>query len=99
MPYRLKLYEADVSPEELAAAERRFRDALEEVLGSEDMVLPVHAAYQRIVGMHGEQFDEEVLSDSERMVFTQWREAELAAVAAAFGPNRYMGDAMYEIGD
>ena len=99
MPYRLKLFEADVSAQELHAAELRFREALEDVLGSEDMVLPVYAAYQRIIGMHGEQFDEEVLSDAQRLVLEQWRCAELAAVTAAFGPNRYMGDAMYEIGD
>ena len=35
--------------------------------------------------------------DAERAIFEQWQAAETAAVAAAFGPNRYMGDAMYEI--
>ena len=97
MTYRLKLWEADVSAEELAAAGQRFRAALEGVLGSEAIVLPVYQAYQRIVGAHGEVPDLDALTDAERTLVTQWQEAELAAIAAAFGPNRYMGDAMYEI--
>lgn len=97
MTYRLKLYEADVSPEELRAAETRFRGALEAALGSPDLVVPMHAAYQRIVGTYGAEPDMDTLTDSEQLVLTQWREAETAAVAAAFGPNRYMGDAMYEL--
>jgi hypothetical protein len=30
-------------------------------------------------------------------VFEQWHGAEAAALAAAFGTHRYMGDAMYEL--
>jgi hypothetical protein len=97
MPYRLTIHEADASPQELRAAERRFRAALEAVLGDAGLVAPVHAAYQRIVATWGDEPDADALSTEERMVFEQWREAETAAVAAAFGPNRYMGDAMYEI--
>jgi hypothetical protein len=97
MTYRLKLHEADASPQELRDAEQRFRQALDESLGDASLVAPMYTAYQRIVGVHGEEFDEEVLSEAERLVFNQWRTAELAAVTAAFGPNRYMGDAMYEI--
>jgi hypothetical protein len=97
MTYRLKLHEADASPQELRDAEQRFRQALDESLGDASLVAPMYTAYQRIVGLHGEEFDEEVLSEAERLVFNQWRTAELAAVTAAFGPNRYMGDAMYEI--
>jgi hypothetical protein len=96
--YRLKIHEADVSAAELRAAEARFRRALEETLGDEALVLPVYTAYQRIVASYGEEPDPEALTDGERMVFEQWRAAETAAVAAAFGPNRYMGDAMFEIG-
>jgi hypothetical protein len=97
MTYQIKLFEADVSAEELREAERRFRDALEDALGSAELVGPVYRAYQRLVGTYGEQPDLEILTDAEKMVFEQWQAAELAAVAAAFGPNRYMGDAMYEI--
>lgn len=97
MTYRLRLFEADASPEQLQAAERRFRQALEAGLGSAELVLPMHAAYQRIVLTYGEAPDPELLSDAEQLVLQQWREAESAAVAAAFGTHRYMGDAMYEI--
>lgn len=97
MTYQLKLYEADVPAEELQAAQRRFRQALEATLGDASLVVPVYTAYQRILGAHGEEPSLDDLSDGERMVLEQWRAAETAAVAAAFGPNRYMGDAMYEI--
>ena len=98
MTYRLRLFEADASPEQLRAAEQRFRQALEATLGSAELVLPMHAAYQRIVLTYGEAPDAELLSDAENLILTQWREAETAAVSAAFGTHRYMGDAMYEIG-
>ena len=97
MTYRLKLYEADVSPAQLREAERRFRDALEAALGDAALVAPVYQAYLRIVATYGEAPDADSLTDAERMVFEQWQAAETAAVAAAFGPNRFMGDAMYEI--
>lgn len=97
MPYHLKLFEADVTPQELRQAERRFRAALEESLGHASLVAPVYRAYRHIVGSHGEEPAPDGLSDGERLVLEQWRAAETAAVAAAFGPHRYMGDAMYEI--
>jgi hypothetical protein len=97
MTYSLTLYEADVSPAERRAAEARFRQALEETLGDADLVAPVYAAYLRIVGAYGEAPPPDTLTEAEQAIFDQWREAETAAVAAAFGPNRYMGDAMYEI--
>jgi hypothetical protein len=97
MTYSLKLYEADVSPAELRDAERRFREALEETLGDAALVAPVYQAYLRIVAAYGEAPDADSLTEAERTVFEQWRAAETAAVAAAFGPNRFMGDAMYEI--
>ena len=97
MPYSLILYEADVSPQERRAAEARFRKVLEEALGDADLVAPVYAAYLRIIGTYGEAPEPDTLTDAEQAIFDQWREAETAAVAAAFGPNRYMGDAMYEI--
>jgi hypothetical protein len=97
MTYSLTLYEADASPAELRAAERRFRDALEQALGDGSLVPPVYRAYLRIVGEHGEMPAAAQLTDAERVVFEQWQAAEAAAVAAAFGPNRVMGDAMYEL--
>ena len=99
MTYSLTLYEADgVSGVQRREAEQRFRRALESALGDASLVLPVYAAYQRIVGVHGEVPSADSLTDAERAVFDQWQAAEAAAVAAAFGTHRYMGDAMYEIG-
>jgi len=98
MAYFLTLYDADGASEiQHREAEQRFRQALEQALGDENLVGPVYTAYLRIVGAYGEHPDLEALSDAERAIFEQWQAAETAAVAAAFGPNRYMGDAMYEI--
>jgi hypothetical protein len=98
MSYSLTLYDADgASPEQHRQAEQRFRQALDEALGDESLVAPVYTAYLRIVRTYGETPDLDNLSDAERAIFEQWHAAETAAVAAAFGPNRYMGDAMYEI--
>ena len=47
---------------------------------------------------YGDSPDPDSLTDAEREIFSQWQAAEAAALAATFGPNRYMGDAMYEIG-
>ena len=98
MSYTLTLYEADVSDVDRQAAEQRFRRALEETLGDAALVAPVYRAYLRIVAAYGESPDADSLGEAERAIFEQWQAAETAAVAAAFGPNRYMGDAMYEIG-
>ena len=99
MSYRLKLYAfEDASPAQLQAAEQRFRQALNESLGDESLVAPVHAAYRRIVATYGESPADDVLSPGELEIFNQWQAAELAAMAAALGPNRYMGDAQFEIG-
>ena len=97
MTYRVKLFEADASPAEIRAAEQRFRDALEEALGGPEMVVPLYHGARRILHAYGDHPDLEALTDEERMVLESWQQAEAAAVAAAFGPNRYMGDAMYEI--
>ncbi|MEO7391542.1 MAG: hypothetical protein ABIU58_05170 [Ramlibacter sp.] len=97
MSYTVVIHEADVSDAERQDAVRRFRDALEQALGDAALVGPVHAAYLRIVGTYGETPALDTLSEAQREIFEQWQAAETAAVAAAFGPNRYMGDAMYEI--
>jgi hypothetical protein len=98
MSYFLTLYDADGASElQHQQAEQRFRKALEETLGDESLVAPVYTAYLRIVGSYGETPDLEAMSDAERAIFEQWQAAETAAVAAAFGTHRYMGDAMYEI--
>ena len=98
MSYTLKLYAfEDASPEQLQAAERRFKKALEASLGDESLVAPVHATYRRIVATYGETPAEDVLSPDELEIFSQWQAAESAALTAALGPDRYMGDAQFEI--
>lgn len=98
MSYTLKLYAfEDASPAQLQAAEQRFRQALEAALGDESLVAPVHAAYRRIVAIYGETPADDVLSPEELEIFSQWQAAESAALTAALGPNRYMGDAQFEI--
>lgn len=98
MSYTLTLFDADgASDAQRSAAEQRFRRALEEVIGDASLVAPIYTAYLKIVATYGEAPPPEALSDAERMVFEQWQAAETAAVTAAFGTHRYMGDAMYEI--
>lgn len=99
MSYTLTLIDADgATPAQLREAEQRFRRTLEAALGDASLVAPVYAAYLRIVAAYGEQPAPDVLTEAEREIFEQWQAAATAAVAATFGPHRYMGDAMYEIG-
>ena len=99
MSYKLKLYAfEDASPAQLQAAEQRFRQALDTSLGDESLVAPVYAAYRRIVATYGESPADDMLSPGELEIFSQWRSAETTALIAALGPNRYMGDAQFEIG-
>ena len=98
MSYRLRLYAfEDSSAQELQAAEQRFRAALEAALGDESLVWPVYAAYLKLVAIYGEAPAEDALSSDELEVFSQWQAAEAAAMTAALGPHRYMGDAQFEI--
>ena len=98
MSYQVKLYAfGEVSLAERESAVQRFRQALDAALGDASLVLPVHAAYQRIVASFGEFPAEDALSPGEQMVFDQWQAAEKAALAAALGSDRYMGDAEFEI--
>ena len=98
MTYTLKLYAVDeVSDRERQAAVQRFKKALDSTLGDASLVLPVYRAYRRIVAAYGEAPGPDTLTDAQQQVFDQWQAAESAAVAAAFGTHRYMGDAHFEI--
>lgn len=99
MSYTLRLYafEEDVSPQTLLAAEQRFKAALDATLGDASLVAPVYAAYMRLVATYGETPAQDVLSPDELEIFSQWQAAESAAVTAALGPHRYMGDAQFDI--
>jgi hypothetical protein len=100
MSYSLRLYAyEEASPEQHRAAERRFRRAMDAALGDESLVLPVYRAYRRLVSIYGEAPAEDTLSAEETEVFTQWQAAEAAALTAALGPDRYMGEAQFEIGE
>lgn len=99
MPYTLKLYDfEDATEQDRRAAEQRFRRALDATLGDAALVAPVYTAYLKLLAVHGDTPPLDALTEAEREVFNQWQAAESAAVTAAFGPNRYMGDAQFEIG-
>ena len=98
MSYTLRLYAfEDASERERRDAEQRFRKALDTSLGDARLVAPVYTAYRHIIATHGEAPAPDTLTDAEQQVFEQWQAAESAAVTAAFGPHRYMGDAQFEI--
>ncbi len=98
MSYTLRIYAGDdASPEQMRAAEQRFRAALDATLGDESLVLPVYTAYRKLVAIYGESPAEDVMGDDEKLVFEQWQAAESAALTAALGPDRYMGEAEFEI--
>lgn len=98
MSYTLTLHAGDdASEHDRRAAEQRFRTALEASLGDASLVAPVYTVYLKLLAQYGDTPSPDALTDAEREVFTQWQTAELAAVSAAFGPNRYMGDAQFEI--
>ena len=54
-------------------------------------------AYHRLVSIYGETPAEDVMSPEEQEIFTQWQAAEAAAMTATLGPDRYMGEAQFEI--
>ncbi len=100
MSYSVRLYAyEEATPEQHRAAEQRFRRTLNAALGDESLVVPVYRAYRRLVSIHGESPDEDTLSGEEKEIYTQWQAAEKAALIAALGPDRYMGEAQFEIGE
>lgn len=96
--YTVRLYDAEgVSEAQQRAAQKRFRQALEDTLGDAALVLPVYQAYQRIAAAYGDPPDLEALTEAERAIAEQWQAAESAAITAVYGPLRSMGDGMYEL--
>ena len=96
--YTVKFYDAEgVGEAQQRAAQRRFRQVLEETLGDAALVLPVYHAYQRIAAAYGEPPDLAALTDAERQIAEQWQAAERAAIEAVYGPLRSMGDGCYEL--
>lgn len=98
MSYTLRIFHSeDVSDAERADAAQRFRTALEASLGDASLVAPVYRAWLRLLQIHGEQTRPWDLTPAEQILADQWEAAELAATQAAFGVERYMGDAHYEL--
>ncbi len=98
MHYSVRIFHSDdVSEAERLQAVQRIRTALDTCLGDASLVLPVYRAYQRLLHSHGEQARPWDLAPSEQLLADQWEAAELAAIQAAFGAERYMGDAQFEI--
>lgn len=98
MSYRVRIYAfEDASQAERRSAERRFCQALEAELGDASLVAPVYRAYQALVAAYGEQPDPDALGPGELEIITRWQAAETAALNAALGPHRYMGDAEFVI--
>ena len=98
MSYTLRLQDfEEASLQDRRDAERRFRQALEAELGDPSMVAPVYTMYLRLLAAYGEAPAEGALTEAQLEVFNRWQAAESAAVTAAFGPNRYMGEARFEI--
>lgn len=98
MHYSVRIFHADeVSAAERTAAEQRFRAALDSTLGDASLVLPVYRAYLRLLHTHGEQARPWDLTAAEQVLADQWEAAELAATQSAFGSERYMGDAQFEL--
>ena len=98
MAYLLKIFSADdVTEAERAVAAERFRSTLEETLGDASLVLPCYHAYQKLFQQYGDHPRPWPITPAEQLLAEQWEAAELAATHAAFGVNRYLGDADFEI--
>ena len=100
MSYTLIIFTPeDVSQAERDQAVQRFRDALETSLGDNCLVLPVYRHYRKLVQIHGDSARPWSITPAEQVLVEQWEAAELAATQAAFGVNRYLGDADFELRD
>ena len=98
MPYTLKLFTADeVTDVQRDLAVNRYRAALENALGNELMVLPCYQADLKLFQQYSEHPRPWPVSEAEKILVDHWEAAELAATQAAFGLQRYLGDADFEI--
>ncbi len=98
MAYLVKIFSADdMTDTERAVAIQRFSSALEETLGDASLVLPCYNAYQKLSLQFADHTRPWPITPAEQLLAEQWEAAELAAIHAAFGVNRYLGDADFEI--
>lgn len=98
MDYLLNIFSADdVTETERTLAVARFRCALDETLGDASLVWPCYHAYQKLFLQYADHPRPWPITPAEQLLAEQWEAAELAATHAAFGVNRYLGDADFEI--
>jgi hypothetical protein len=93
----LRADEDESSHEQRRQAEQRYARALEAELGDAALVMPMYLQYLSLLQQYGDLPDLAALTDAEREVMQAWQSAESAALSAALGPHRYMGDAQFEI--
>jgi hypothetical protein len=105
--YIIQLVESsDLSADQRAAAELRFRMALEFALGGPEYVLPSLQAYMLAQALNepseGDEADEDIDIDDEsggtQQMITLWEKAESDAIQAALKPlGKQMAEARFEI--
>ncbi|MBC7610711.1 MAG: hypothetical protein H7228_14265 [Polaromonas sp.] len=98
MSYTVRIFASeDIGDTERGRAAQRFMDALEDTLGDSSLVVPVYRIWLKLYQAYGDQPRPWPITDAEQLLADQWEVAELAATQAAFGVNRYMGDAHFEL--
>lgn len=98
MFYTLKIFASEeVSDGERMLAEQRFRHALDTEIGDAALVWPVYQAWLKLYQQYADHPKPWPVNDAEQLLADQWEAAELAATHAAFGVNRYLGDAHFEL--
>ena len=98
MDYLLNIFTADeITPVQREQAVQRFRQALESTLGDAALVLPCYTIYRKLALQYSDDPRPWPVSTNELLLAERWEAAELAATQAAFGVNRYLGDADFEI--
>lgn len=97
-PYTVNLVECPtLTADERAAAELRFRMALEFALGGPEYVLPSLQAYMLTQTLH-EGLPLENASEAEEQVIALWQHAETDAILAAMRPlGDNLDNARFEI--
>ncbi len=99
MHYTLKIFTDDeITEQEREQATQRFRAALDASLGDASLVIPVFRAYSVLLLAQADHPRPWPITPAEQLLADQWEAAELAATQAAFGVNRYLGDAQFELG-
>ena len=98
LTFTVKIFCADeVSEAQRDLAAERFRAALEQVLSAANLVWPSYSAYLKLFQQYGDHSRPWSVTTAEQVLIDLWQAAELAATLAAFGNQRYLGDADFEI--